>query len=87
MITEKPFEQRWTLEGRLCRQWAADLAERWQATRDSRAGLKVTVDLENVVLVDCTGEEVLHQMALDGATLISSRAYMKNILGGLHVDH
>ena len=84
-ITEAPLEQTWTLQGRLCGQWAADLKEKWEETRSSRAGRNCVVDLENVISVDQTGESVLLEMATEGARLIASRAYMKYILEGLHV--
>lgn len=87
MITEAPFEQTWTLHGRLCGQWAADLKAMWEETRRTRAGRKCVVDLEDVVSVDGMGERTLQEMATEGARLVASRAYMKYILGGLHVDH
>jgi anti-anti-sigma regulatory factor len=85
MITETHFEQTWTLEGRLCGQWAADLKTEWAETRSSRAGRKCVVDLEDVISVDQTGESALLEMAMEGARLIASRAYMKYILEGLHL--
>jgi hypothetical protein len=36
-----------------------------------------------VISVDRSGESALLQMMEDGAQLITSRAYMKNILAGL----
>src|SRR5580658_6529941 len=97
MITEAPFEQKWTLHGRLCGQWAADLKEKWAETRSSRSGRNSVVDLEDVITVDQTGESALLEMASDGARLIARRAYMKSVLEGLrvaayernplHVDH
>jgi anti-anti-sigma regulatory factor len=87
MIAETPFEQKWILQGRLCGQWAADLKAKWDASRNARAGRKVVIDLENVLRVDQTGEQALLGMAAEGARLISSRAYMRHILGGLHVDY
>ncbi len=83
MITEAPFEQQWTLQGRLCGQWAADLKAMWEETRSARAGRKCTVNLEDVTSVDQTGETALLEMAMEGARLIASRAYMKSILEGL----
>jgi len=83
MITETPFEQTWTLQGRLCGQWAADLKEEWRVTRSSRAGRKCVVDLDDVISVDQVGESALLEMALEGARMIAHRAYMKYILGGL----
>jgi ABC-type transporter Mla MlaB component len=83
MITEAPFEQQWTLQGRLRGQWAADLKTIWEQTRSARAGRTCSVNLEDVTCVDQTGESVLLEMAMEGARLIASRAYMKSILGGL----
>jgi anti-anti-sigma regulatory factor len=85
IITETPSEQKWTLQGRLCGRWAADLKETWEETRSSRAGRTCVVDLEDVISVDQTGESALLEMAAEGARLIASRAYMKYILEGLHV--
>jgi hypothetical protein len=83
MITDTPFEQRWVLQGRLCKQWAADLKERWDSTRSTRIGRKCTVDLEDVISVDTQGEGVLLEMAIEGAAIFATRAYMKHILESL----
>jgi anti-anti-sigma regulatory factor len=85
MITDTPFEQKWVLQGRLCTQWAADLKERWESTRSTRIGRKCAVDLEDVISVDTVGEDVLLEMAAEGAMLFATRAYMKHILESLRV--
>jgi hypothetical protein len=85
MITDTPFEQRWVLQGRLCKQWATDLKERWDSTRSTRIGRKCTVDLEDVISVDTQGEGVLLEMVTEGAALFATRAYMKHILESLHL--
>ena len=97
MINEAPFEQKWTLQGKLSGQWAADLMQKWTDTRSSRIGRNCVVDLEDVITVDQTGEKALLEMATEGARLIARRAYMKSVLEGLqaaphernskHVDH
>ena len=84
IITDSPFEQKWVLQGRLCRQWAADLKERWESTRAAREGRRCTIDLEDVVSVDAGGEEVLLEMADEGAVLFASRFYMKHLLASLN---
>src|ERR1700683_925465 len=83
MITDTPFEQKWVLQGRLCKQWAADLKERWETSRSTREGRKCTIDLEDVLWVGASGEDVLLEMAREGATLLAERAYMKHILESL----
>ena len=85
MITDTPFEQKWVLQGRLCKQWAADLKERWESTQSTRGCRKGTIDLEDVISVDAGGEGVLLEMAIEGAALFATRAYMKHILESLHV--
>jgi anti-anti-sigma regulatory factor len=85
MITDTPFEQKWVVQGRLCRQWAADLKERWESTRSTRKGRKCTIDLEDVISVDAGGEDVLLEMVAEGAALLATRAYMKHILESLRV--
>jgi anti-anti-sigma regulatory factor len=89
MIAEAPFEQKWTLQGKLCGQWAADLKQKWAESRSSRVGRACVVDLEDVITVDQTGESALLEMASEGAQLISRRAYMKSVLerNQCHVDH
>jgi hypothetical protein len=89
MITEAPFEQKWTLQGKLIGQWAADLKQKWAESRSSRAGRACVVDLEDVITVDQTGESALLEMASEGARLLARRAYMKSVLerNQHHVDH
>ena len=83
MIADTPFEQKWVLQGRLCKQWAADLKARWERTRSEREGRKCVINLEDVISVDAHGEEVLLEMAAEGASLVATRAYMKHILESL----
>lgn len=85
MITDTAFEQKWVLQGRLCKQWAVDLKERWESTKSEREGRKCTIDLEDVISVDAVGEDVLLEMAAEGAAILATRAYMKHILEALGV--
>ena len=85
MITDTPFEQKWVLQDRLCRQWVADLKDRWESTRSARKGRRCIVDLEDVISVDTQGEDLLLEMVAEGAILFASRAYMKHTLESLHV--
>lgn len=84
MITDTPFEQRWVLQGRLCKQWAIDLKERWDSMRSTREGRRCTVDLEDVIFVDAVGEDVLLEMVAESAELFATRAYMKYKCESLH---
>ena len=85
MITDTPFEQKWVLQDRLCRQWVAGLKDRWESTRSTRKGRRCIVDLEDVISVDTWGEDLLLEMVGEGALLFASRAYVKHILKSLRV--
>jgi DNA-binding LytR/AlgR family response regulator len=84
MITDAPFEQRWILQGRLCGQWAEDLKEKWNETHRAREGRKCIVDLEDVLSIDQSGENALIEMLAEGASLVTARAYMKDVLSRLN---
>jgi ABC-type transporter Mla MlaB component len=83
MISDTAFEQKWVLQGRLSGQWAEDLKQQWESTRNSRTGRRCAVDLEDVTCVDSKGEAVLLEMVSDGAVFVASRAYMKHVLEAL----
>ncbi|MGC4051793.1 MAG: hypothetical protein QM757_20810 [Paludibaculum sp.] len=83
IVVDAPFEQRWTLQGRLCGAWAADLGNRWEQARTARTGRVCVVDLEDVISVDEQGETVLRRMVVEGARMLAHRAYMKYILAAL----
>jgi hypothetical protein len=85
MITDTPFEQKWVLQDRLCRQWVDDLKGRWESTRTARKSRWCIVDLEDVISVDTQGEDLLLEMVAEGAILFASRSYMKHIGESLHV--
>jgi hypothetical protein len=70
--------------GRLCGQWATDMKQKWEETTSARKGRTCIVDIEDVILVDEAGENTLWQMSIEGAQLVSGRAYMKNVLTGLN---
>lgn len=80
MINDAPFEQRWIIQGRLCGQWAADLKEKWEETRRAREGRRCVVVVEDVLAVDRSGESTLAQMLTEGASVVTTRAYMKHVL-------
>ncbi|MGJ5820399.1 hypothetical protein [Paludibaculum fermentans] len=83
IVLDARLQQKWTLQGRLCGVWAADLRRRWEQARPTRAGRVCVVDLEDVISVDAEGENVLRRMAAEGARMLARRAYMKSILSAL----
>lgn len=85
MIADTAFEQTWVLQGKLCGRWAVDLRQRWDEAKSTRQGRMCVVNLEDVIYVDREGEELLRQILTEGAQLVASRAYMKDIVASLNV--
>jgi anti-anti-sigma regulatory factor len=81
-ITDLPDEQRWSLQGRLVGQSAAELRSAWIARRgaDTRRCL---VELIDVTFIDRSGEDVLAEIMSDGAEFIASDVYATHLLGNL----
>lgn len=84
MITDTPFEQRWVLQGRLCGEWATDVAQQWATTRSTRQGRRCVVDVDDVVSVDDKGEQLLLEMMSEGCQVAARRVYMRHLLESLN---
>ena len=83
-ITDLPDEQRWSLQGQLVGQWAAELRLTWSETRHEGATRRCIVELIDVTFVDQTGEAVLAEIMSHGAELVASDVYTKHLLRNLH---
>jgi len=84
-ITETAKEMRWTLQGRLVAPWVRELRKSWNAANQTRDGRTPVVDLNDVTLIDASGEKLLRTMAREGVQLIGNGVIMKNLLEELHM--
>jgi len=82
-ITDFPNEQRWSLEGRLVGPWAAELTSTWRETRCQGDARRCIIELNNVTIIDRTGEAALAEIMSQGAELIAGGVYTKQRLGEL----
>ena len=83
-VKEKDSEQRWTLQGRLTKECVAELVSNWRAARSlPSAGIRI-VDLNEITVIDKSGEEVLSMMIGEGATFVATGLYTKHLLEALH---
>ena len=71
-ITELPDEQRWSLQGQLVGQWAAELKSTWRETRRVEDTRRCIVELIEVTSIDRNGEAVLAEIMSQGAEFIVS---------------
>ena len=81
-ITDLLDEQRWSLQGRLVGQSAAELRSAWRARRGLDA-LTCLVELIDVTFIDRSGEDVLAEIMSDGAEFIASDVYTTHLLSNL----
>jgi len=83
-VKEKDSEQRWTLQGRLTRECVAELISNWRAARSRPSAGTPIVDLNEITVIDKSGEAVLSMMIGDGATFVATGLYTKHLLEALH---
>ena len=83
-VKEKGSEQRWTLQGRLTKECIAELVSNWQAARSRPSAKNRIVDLNEITVIDKSGEEVLSMMIGEGATFLATGLYTKHLLEALY---
>jgi hypothetical protein len=81
-VKEKGSEQRWTLQGRLTKECVAELVSNWRTARRPSAGNRI-VDLNEITVIDKSGEEVLSMMIGEETTFVATGLYTKHLLEAL----
>ena len=82
-ITASFDEQRWSLQGRLVGQWAAELRSAWRDARRGWDTRRCVIELIDVTFIDRSGEDVLAEIISDGAEFIASDVYTTHLLANL----
>jgi ABC-type transporter Mla MlaB component len=85
-ITDLPGEQKWSLQGQLAGQWAAELKSTWREARHLGDTRRCIVDLIEVTSIDRDGEAVLAEIMSEGAAFVSGDVYTKHLLRNLRSD-
>jgi hypothetical protein len=85
-ITDLPGEQRWSLQGQVIGQWAAELKSTWREAHHLGDTRRCIVDLIEVTSIDRDGEAVLAEMMSQGAEFISGDVYTKHLLRNLRSE-
>jgi hypothetical protein len=81
-VKEIAAELRWVLQDRLTKNSVPELVSYWQAARPSACSR--VVDLNEVTVIDKSGEEVLSMMIYEGARFMASGLYTKHLVQTLH---
>jgi ABC-type transporter Mla MlaB component len=85
-ITDLPDEQRWSLQGRLVGEWAAELKSRWREARHVGDTRKCIVELIDVTSIDRSGVAVLAEIMSQGAEFIASDVYIAYLIQKLRSE-
>ncbi len=85
-ITDLPDERRWSLQGQLVGQWAAELKSSWREAHQAEDTRRCIVELIEVTLIDRNGEAVLAEIMTQGAEFVSSDVYTKHLLRKLRSE-
>ena len=84
-VSERASEQRWTLQGRLTKECIDELVCSWRAARTHPSAGTRIVDLNQITVIDKSGEEVLSMMIGEGTKFVATGLYTKHLLEALHM--
>jgi hypothetical protein len=82
-ITDLSDEQRWSLQGQLVGQWAAEFKSAWKKARRAGDARRCIVELIEVTSIDRNGEAVLAEIMGQGVEFIAIDVYTKHLLRNL----
>ena len=85
-MTDSPEEQRWSLQGQLVGQWAAELRSTWRKAHIVGDTRKCIIELIEVTSIDRNDEEALSEIMSHGAEFIASDVYTKHLLQNLRSE-
>ena len=85
-MTNSPEEQRWSLQGQLVGQWAAELRSAWREARVVGDTRRCIVELIEVTSIDRNGEEALSEIMSHGGEFVASDVYTKHLLQNLRSE-
>ena len=85
-MTDLPDQQRWSLQGQLVGQWAAELKSTWRKARRAGDKRRCIVELIEVTSIDRNGEAVLAEIMSHGVEFIASDVYTKHLLQDLRSE-
>jgi len=82
-ITSTAKQELWILQGRLVAPWVKELKANWKRARRTTQGRRCIVNLHDVTFIDRSGERMLRCMFNQGAQLVASDVYVKQVLDRL----
>jgi len=84
-VRERASEQRWILQGRLTKECIDELVSSWVSVPRGPSGGNRIVDLNEITVIDKSGEEVLSMMIDEGTKFVATGLYTKHLLEALRI--
>jgi hypothetical protein len=84
-VRERASEQRWILQGRLTKECIDELVSSWVSAPRGPSGGNRIVDLNEITVIDKSGEEVLSMMIDEGTKFVATGLYTKHLLEALRI--
>lgn len=81
---ETATEERWVLCGRLTAPWVSELRAAWKEHHRVAEGRACIVDLNEITLIDKSGESCLRELKNEGAKFVASGVYIKHVIEHLN---
>lgn len=85
-MTNSQEEQRWSLQGQLVGQWAAEFRSTWRKAHVVGDTRKCIVELIEVTSIDRNGEKALSEIMSHGGEFVASDVYTKHLLQNLRSE-
>ena len=80
-FSQTPAEERWILHGRLTEPWVNELKACWKKNHRTDMARACIVDLNEVTVIDESGERLLLMLTRNGVQFIASGIYTRHVLG------
>ena len=81
--TETVNECRWILSGHLAGQWVAVLRSCWDQVRGRVRDRRCVIELNDVTLIDESGEGLLRDLKDEGAEFVARGVYTRHLVENL----
>jgi ABC-type transporter Mla MlaB component len=86
-VIDTPSERRWVLQGQLAGPWVHELRASWKKHQRSQKGQRCVMDLDDVTLIDNSGEKLLGVICKKGVQLLANGVYTKHVLEKVKAPH
>jgi outer membrane protein TolC len=85
-VSQTALEEKWIVCGRLTAPWIREFRASWKKLHRNEPGRPCVVDLNQITLIDKSGERWLRTLLKQGARFIASGVYTRHVLDQLNAN-